>query len=69
MAISFDQAGVDFDSADYTFDGTFIGVSAAAVFLSVFITARNIAAASSANTAAPDPFYALSGTARNKVEV
>ena len=51
MAAGFDQAGVGFDDADYTFDGTFIGVSptTGGLFLSVFLTARNIAAAQACN--------------------
>ncbi len=50
MAIGFDQAGVSFDSADYTFDGTFIGVApGGGLFLSAFLTARNVASCTASN--------------------
>lgn len=51
MAISVDQAGVSVDSADYTVDGTFIGVSpgGGGLFLSVHLTARNCVTTQSAN--------------------
>ncbi len=52
MAIGFDQTGVSFDSSNYTFDGTFVGVVGGALFLSVSLTAQNVAATTSANVAA-----------------
>lgn len=53
MATGFDQAGVGFDDADYTFDGTFIGVSpGGGPYKIAFAVARNVGTAQAANTAA-----------------
>ncbi len=54
MAAGFDQTAVSFDSADYTFDGTFIGVApgGGGIYLSVYLTARNTISAQASNTAA-----------------
>ncbi len=50
MAIGVDEVGVSVDSADYTVDGTFIGVApGGGLFLSAFLTARNVVSCTSSN--------------------
>lgn len=51
MAAGFDQAGVAFDSPDYTFDGTFTGITPTTgnLFLAAHMTARNTTTGTAAN--------------------
>lgn len=54
MSAGVNQAGVSVDSADYTVDGTFIGVApgGGGLFLAAYLTARNTATATAQNTTA-----------------